>query len=126
MRWTALSRPSAPVRAQQQNRRYTRRSARGRGGSRRLRHLSQEDHSWWSGKLGENFALDNVHGGRELKLDSLPKKGGDQADPLGQVTQEFATVPNTTQQGVDLLQIPRHGNFDQCGHVFLVWTLTGG
>ena len=38
-----------------------------------------------------------------------------QADPLGQVMQESAIIPHTAQQGAYLLQIPRHGHFDQCG-----------
>ena len=59
--------------------------------------------NWWIGKLGENFAHDILHGWRELKVDSLPEEGGDRSDPLGQVTQEFAIVPHTTQQGADLL-----------------------
>ena len=33
----------------------------------------RKDQNWWSGKLGENFAHDKLHGGRELKLDSLPE-----------------------------------------------------
>ena len=37
-------------------------------------------------KLGENFAHDNLYGGRELKLDYLPEEGGDRADPLEQVS----------------------------------------
>ena len=72
----------------------------------------REDENGWSSKLGDNFAHDYFHGRRELKLDSLPEEGGDRADPLGQVTQEFAIVPHTAQQVVDLLQIPRHGYFD--------------
>ena len=36
-----------------------------------------EDQNWWNGKLGENFAHDNLHGWRELNPDSLPEKGGE-------------------------------------------------
>ena len=49
-----------------------------------------EDQNWCSGKLDENFAHVCLHGGRELKVESLPEDGGDRADPLGQFTQEFA------------------------------------
>ena len=62
-----------------------------------------EYQNWWSGQLSENFAHDNLHVGRELKLDSLPEKGCDRADPLGQVTRENAIVPHTAHQGADLL-----------------------
>ena len=56
--------------------------------------LIGEDQNGWSSKLGENVTHDYFHGRRELKLDSLPEDGGDWADPLGQVTQEFAiTTP---------------------------------
>ena len=62
-----------------------------------------EGQNWWSSKLGDNFAHVTRHGGRELKLDSLSEEGGDRADPLGQVAQEFAVVPHTTHQGAHLL-----------------------
>ena len=61
-----------------------------------------EDKNWWSGKLGENFTHGNLHGERKLKLDSFPEEGGDRADPLGQVTQEFAIVPHTAWEGTHL------------------------
>ena len=48
---------------------------------------------------------DNLHGGRDLKLDTLPEEVGDRAVPLGQVEQEFSTVPDTAQQGTHLLLI---------------------
>ena len=47
-------------------------------------------------------------------------------NPLGQITQEFAIVPHTAQQGARLLYIARHGHFDQCGYFFCVRTHTGG
>ena len=50
-----------------------------------------------------NLVHNDPHGGRELKLDSLPEKEGHRADPLGQATQEFAIVPHTAQQGLHLL-----------------------
>ena len=62
-----------------------------------------EGQKWWSGKLGENFVHDNLHGWRELKLDPLPKEGGDRADPVRQITQEFAIVPHAAQQDTHLL-----------------------
>ena len=62
----------------------------------------EKDQRWWSGKPGEKSAHDSLQGGRELKLDVLPEEGGDQADPLGQVTQDFAIVPHTAQQGAHL------------------------
>ena len=43
------------------------------------------------------------NGGSKLKFDPLPEKGGDRADPRGQVEQDFAvTVPHTALQGADL------------------------
>ena len=77
-------------------------------------------------QVGENFAHDYFHGRRELKLDSLPEEGSDRADPLGEVTQEFVIVPHPAKQGAHLLEIPRHGHFDQCGFLFRVRTHTGG
>ena len=54
-------------------------------------------------ELSENFAHNNLHGGRELKLESFPEEGGDRAYLLEEVTQEFSIVPHTAQQGADLL-----------------------
>ena len=73
----------------------------------------REDQNRWSGKLGENLAHDYFHGWRGIKLDSLPEEGSDRADPLGQITQEFAVLPHAAQQGTHLPEVPRHGHFDQ-------------
>lgn len=75
-----------------------------------------------SGKLRENPALDFFHGGCERQLDPLLEKGGDRADPLGEVAQELAILSHTPHQGENLLHIPGYGPFDQCGHWFCLRT----
>ena len=88
--------------------------------------LVEKDQNWCSGKLGEDFAHDYFYGWRELTLDSRPEEGGNQADPLDQVTQEIAIVPYTAQEVAHLHDIPRHGHFDQGGKFVRVRTNTGG
>ena len=86
----------------------------------------REARNRWGGKLDENFAHDYFHGWRELKLDSLPEERGDRVDPLGLVAQEFAIIPHTAHDDAHLLEIPRHGHFDQGRNFVRVWTHTGG
>ena len=47
-------------------------------------------------------------------------------DPIGQVTQEFAIMPHTAQEGAHVLEIPRHGHFNQGGNFVRDRTHTGG
>lgn len=68
-------------------------------------------------QLGNNCPHNNFHGWGKEELDTFLEEGGDEAETLREVGQEFSAIRSTTKEGTELLEVGRYEYVGEGGNL---------